>query len=196
MRGVIVLLLASSVASAAVDDRCPVVAQRPSPKPRKLHLRLALGKDWRSDMLRRELERDWTRANPALILTARQKSELASAAQAMGHMQRLVRERFTIEFVDGFQIPTSDLPAAQIGRGPWQTIDRRAFTIETRPLETLDWWRRLYLFDTASGAENTWSTMEGYSGAESDPVAPWEPKPPEPVPVAAACPDRAERDVP
>lgn len=195
MRGVIILLFVSSVASAA-DDRCPVVAQRPSPKPRKLHLKLALGKDWRSEMLRRELERDWTRPNPALFLTASQKSELATAAQAMSDMQRLVRERFIIEFVDPLQIATIDLPAAQIGRGPWQTIDRRAFTIETRPLETLDWWRRLYLFDTTSGAENTWSSMEGYSGAESDPVAPWEPKPRDPVPVVAACPDRAERDVP
>src|SRR5579862_2527049 len=150
MRGVIILLFVSSVASAA-DDRCPVVAQHPAPKPRKLHLKLALGKDWRSEMLRRELERDWTRPNPALFLTASQKSELATAAQAMSDMQRLVRERFIIEFVDPLQIATIDLPAAQIGRGPWQTIDRRAFTIETRPLETLDWWRRLYLFDTTSG---------------------------------------------
>ena len=164
-----------------------VAALRPlanSAEPgRKPTLWLALDDNAASRMLRAELSRDWTRPNRAVILTPAQRRDLAEIGRRMNGVKEVIVRQFVIVYVGPESLPAArrfSLPALRINRGRWESIDRRAFAFETRPLLTLDWYRARYaaLFDrdTAPEAISEYGCSdEGYSGpAEIETPPPWE----------------------
>ena len=72
------------------------------------------------------------------------------------------------------------LPALRINHGRWESLDRRAFAFETRPLLTIDWYRARYaaLFDRNASLDTLADygcSEEGYSGSSQVELpAPWE----------------------
>ena len=125
-----------------------VAALRPlanSAEPgRKPTLWLALDDNAASRMLRAELSRDWTRPNRAVILTPAQRRDLAEIGRRMNGVKEVIVRQFVIVYVGPESPPAArrfSLPALRINRGRWESIDRRAFAFETRPLLTLDWYR-------------------------------------------------------
>jgi hypothetical protein len=157
-------------------DRDPVQAERPRQPPYRAVLWIALDDGRYSQMLQRELERDWSRPNPAVVLTSRERAAVARVAAEMSGLQQALHARFEILYVE--RPPFVCTPAVRIGRGRWESLDRRAFAFETMPLRTLDWYRARHVavFDVAHDASfECWETQEGFSGPENPESAPpWE----------------------
>lgn len=150
--------------------------------PRKPTLALSLDDSPASRMLHAELTRDWMQANPALRLTRRQRSELFNIGHAMNSMQSQIVAQFRIVYVEREEVPLPQrmhLPAIRINRGRWESIDRRAFTHETMPIRTIEWYRTRYVaaFNRDDRAAEPWAwdcSELGYSGpAEIETPAPW-----------------------
>jgi hypothetical protein len=160
-------------------NRDPVQAERPRQPPHRAVLWIALDHDRRSRMLQSELERDWSRPNPAIVLTLRERAGVARLAQEMAGLQRALHDRFQVLYVE--RPPFVRAPAVRIGHGRWESLSPRAFVYETLPLRTLDWYRVRHaaLFDAAHDATfECWETQEGFSGAENPEAAPpWEVQP-------------------
>jgi hypothetical protein len=158
--------------------RDAVRAERPRQAPQRTLLWVALDDDRRSEMLRHELERDWHRPNPAVVLNPRERIAVARLADDMSRLQRALHARFEILYVE--PPPFVQAPAVRIGRGRWESLDRRAFAFETLPLRTLEWYRARHvaLFDGAGDTNfECWETQEGFSGPENPELAPpWEVK--------------------
>jgi hypothetical protein len=176
------LTVAALRSTAGVDGRLAFAAE----PPRKPTLALALDDGAPSRMLRSELSRNWLRPNAAIVLTRRQRSDLAIIGHSMQALQAQLVAEFVIVYVEPEAVPSSTrlhLPAIRINRGRWESIDRRAFAFETRPLLTLDWYRARYvaLFDrdaTLDSLAEYGCAEEGYSGAgQIETPAPWELKP-------------------
>jgi hypothetical protein len=175
-----------------------VLVVRSAEPPRKPTLSIALDNTRASHMLRAELTRDWLHANPAVVLTRRQQTDLAVVGHSMRAIQGQLVAQFVIVYIDTERVFPSTLPdrlrlpAVRINRGRWESLDRRAFAFETRPLLTLDWYRTRYaaLYDRNASldalAEYACSD-EGYSGAaQVETPAPWDVRDVEPiVPVSA-----------
>jgi len=98
-------------------DREAVQAERPRQPPHRAVLWIALDDDRYSDMLRRELERDWGRPNPAIVLTPQERAAVARLAAEMGGLQQALRARFEILYVE--PPPFVRVPAVRIGHGRW-----------------------------------------------------------------------------
>lgn len=150
---------------------------------RKPTLSLALDDSGPSRMLRSELSRDWLRPNSALRRTQRQRSDLAVVGRSMNGLKSQIVAQFVIVYVEPDAVPLPErlhLPAVRINHGRWESIDRRAFAFETRPLLTLDWYRSRYaaLFDRNASLDalaEYGCSDEGYSGAaQIETPAPWE----------------------
>jgi hypothetical protein len=150
---------------------------------RKPTLTLAVDDGPRSKMLRNELTRDWLAPNPCVHLSRRQRNDLAVVGHSMNALRNQIAWTFRIQYVCPEQVPMPErlhLPAVRINRGRWESIDRRAFAFETRPLLTLDWYRARYVavFDRDSSLDalaDYGCTDEGYSGAANVELpAPWE----------------------
>ena len=149
---------------------------------RKATLSIALDDSAASQMLRAELSRDWLRANSRLVLTRRQQADLAAIGRSMNAIQAQLLAEFTVVFVDRDCVPLPErlhLPAIRINRSRWESLDRRAFAFETRPLLTLDWYRTRYaaLYDRETSLEGLTTDAcrdEGYSGpAQIETPPPW-----------------------
>ncbi|HXY33969.1 MAG TPA: hypothetical protein VEI07_07055 [Planctomycetaceae bacterium] len=149
-------------------------------------LTIALDDGPRSRMLKSELTRDWTQPNPAIArrLTRSQKQDVATRGTQLNALAAKIDGYFRIVYATAEDVPLPvkfHLPAVRINRGTWETLDRRAFAFEGRPLATLDWYRARHASisrDTprAPGSDY-WSycTEEGWSGAETvETPAPWE----------------------
>jgi hypothetical protein len=150
---------------------------------RKPTLSLALDDGPRSQMLRSELSRDWLKPNAAIVLTRHQRTDLLVTGNSMNAIRWQLVAQFVIVFVgpDSVPFPTRlHLPAIRVNRGRWESIDRRAFAFETRPLLTLDWYRTRYaaVFDRDASLDalaEYGCSDEGYSGAaQVETPAPWE----------------------
>jgi hypothetical protein len=171
-----------------------VLVVRSAEPPRKPTLSIALDDTPASRMLRAELSRDWLHANPAVVLTRRQQTDLAVIGHSMHAIQAQLIAQFVIVYIDSnsaedtVSLPDRlRLPAVRINRGRWESLDRRAFAFETRPLLTLDWYRTRYvaLYDRNASldalAEYACSD-EGYSGAaQVETPPPWEVRNDEPT---------------
>lgn len=160
-----------------------VAALRSGEQPRKPVLSVALDDAAPSRMLRYELSRDWLRPNPAVVLTRRQRADLACIGHGMNALRAQLVAQFVIVYVEPDNVPLPQrrhLPAIRINRGRWESIDRRAFAFETRPLLTLDWYRTRYvaLFDRDASLDalsEYGCSDEGYSGsAQVEKPAPWD----------------------
>ncbi len=146
---------------------------------RKPILWIALDDGWRSTMLKCEMERDWTRPNPAIKLTIRDKRRLAEVCLETCECQRQIRRRFVIRYCDPPMLVKC--AAIRINNGAWETIDSRAFLYETRPIRTIDWYRRINEFarDTDGRDDSTGRPSDcqsdGYSGPSTcrEPYPPW-----------------------
>jgi hypothetical protein len=174
------LLTVAVLRSIGGSDSRPAYAAEPVRKPT---LSLALDDAAPSRMLRSELSRDWLQPNAAVVLTRRQRSDLAVIGHSMNAIQRQILLEFRIVYVEADAVPLPQrlhLPAIRINRGRWESIDRRAFAFETRPLLTLDWYRTRYLalFDRDAALDSLAEygcAEEGYSGAgQIETPAPWE----------------------
>jgi hypothetical protein len=170
-------ILTVLVALPLAADACAADPQR------KATLSIALDDSAESQMLRAELSRDWLRANPNVVLTKRQRADLAVIGRSMNSIQARLFEQFAIVYVELDSVPLPDrlhLPAVRINRGRWESLDRRAFAFETRPLLTLDWYRTRYaaLYDREASLDTLADDAcrdEGYSGpAQVETPPPWE----------------------
>ncbi|HEV3303080.1 MAG TPA: hypothetical protein VG055_25735 [Planctomycetaceae bacterium] len=172
--GCVVLAIAVAVALARAAE------------PNKATLTIALDDSPQSRMLRSELTRDWTQPNATVArrLTRSQKNDVATRGAQLNAIASKIDAYFRIIFVTPDDAPLSvrfHLPAVRINRGAWETLDRRAFAFEGRPLVTLDWYRARHACicrDTprAPGGDY-WSycSEEGWSGTETvETPAPWE----------------------
>jgi hypothetical protein len=165
-----------------------VLATEPVRKPT---LWLALDDSGPSQMLRGELSRNWLCPNREVVLSRRQKSDLAVIGHSMNALRAQLFAQFTVEYVERDCVPLSAmgadgrivrryLPALRINHGRWESLDRRAFAFETRPLLTLDWYRARYavLFDRDASPDalaDYGCSEEGYSSAtQVELPAPWE----------------------
>jgi hypothetical protein len=168
--GLLAVTMATSTASAAEPLR-------------KATLSIAIDDSTASKMLRAELRRDWLHANPGAVLTKRQKADLAVIGHSMHAIQSQLFAQFVIVYVEPESVPLPErlhLPAVRINRGRWESLDRRAFAYETRPLLTLDWYRTRYaaLYDREASLDALAADAcrdEGYSGpAQVETPPPWE----------------------
>jgi hypothetical protein len=130
--GCVVLAIAVALARAA--------------EPNKATLTIALDDTPQSRMLKSELTRDWTQPNPTVArrLTRSQKKDVATRGAQLNAIASKIDAYFRIIYVTPDDAPHSvrfHLPAVRINRGAWETLDRRAFAFEGRPLVTLDWYR-------------------------------------------------------
>src|SRR5579863_9135499 len=99
---------------------------------------LALDQSPESEWLRREMERDWTRPNPDIVLTPEQQRDLRVRGSELNTVMLRLRQKFDITIVN--ECPAGiRMPAICLG-GKWEPIDRRAFVKETDPLLTLEWY--------------------------------------------------------
>jgi hypothetical protein len=151
--------------------------------PRKPTLWLALDESGPSQMLRGELSRNWLCPNRDVVLSRRQRNDLAVIGHSMNALRAQIFAQFTVKFVERDCVPFPaclHLPALRINRGRWELLDRRAFAFETRPLLTLDWYRARYaaLFDRDASPDalaDYGCSEEGYSSAtQIELPAPWE----------------------
>jgi hypothetical protein len=153
-------------------------------EPRKPTLSIALDDTPQSRMLQSELTRDWTRPNPALKLSRSQKKDLETRGAQFNAIAKKIEEHFRIVYATADDVPLSirfHLPAVRINRGGWETLDRRSFAFEGRPLVTLDWYRSRHVSISRDAprppGSDYWSygSEEGWSGAETvETPAPWE----------------------
>ncbi len=158
---------------------------------RKPTLWLALDESAPSQMLRGELSRNWLCPNRDLVLSRRQRNDLAVIGHSMNALRAQIFAQFTVEYVEPESVPLSamgadgtrvrrHLPALRINHGRWESLDRRAFAFETRPLLTIDWYRARYavLFDRDASPDalaDYGCSEEGYSGStQVELPAPWE----------------------
>jgi hypothetical protein len=159
--------------------------------PRKPTLWLALDESAPSQMLRGELSRNWLCPNRDVVLSRRQRNDLAVIGHSMNALRAQVFAQFSVEYVERDCVPLSamgadgrivrlHLPAVRINHGRWESLDRRAFAFETRPLLTIDWYRARYavLFDRDASPDalaDYGCNEEGYSGSgQVELPAPWE----------------------
>jgi hypothetical protein len=159
--------------------------------PRKPTLWLALDESAPSQMLRGELSRNWLCPNRDVVLSRRQRNDLAVIGHSMNALRAQVFAQFSVEYVERDCVPLSaraadgrivrlHLPALRINHGRWESLDRRAFAFETRPLLTIDWYRARYavLFDRDASPDaltDYGCSEEGYSGTtQVELPAPWE----------------------
>jgi hypothetical protein len=161
----------------------PATTASASEPRRKATLSIALDDSAASQMLRAEMSRDWLQANSRVVLTKRQKTDLAVIGRSMNAIQAQLLAEFMVLYVDRDCVPLPErlyLPAIRINRGRWESLDRRAFAFETRPLLTLDWYRTRYaaLYDRDASLDALAADPcrdEGYSGpAQIETPAPWE----------------------
>jgi hypothetical protein len=149
-------------------------------------LTIALDDSPQSRMVKSELTRDWTQPNRAVVktLTRWQKKDVATRGAQFNAIATKIDGYFRVVYVKADEVPLSvrfHLPAVRINRGTWETLDRRAFAFEGRPLVTLDWYRARHASicrdaPRAPGGDY-WSycSEEGWSGAETvETPAPWE----------------------
>ncbi len=157
-------------------------AQTAEPQ-RKTTLSIVLDDSAASQMLRAELSRDWLHSNPNLVLSKRQRADLAVIGRSMNAIQARLVAQFAIVFVESDSVPLPErlhLPAVRINRSRWESLDRRAFVFETRPLLTLDWYRTRYaaLYDREASLDTLAVDAcrdEGYSGpVQVETPPPWE----------------------
>jgi hypothetical protein len=150
---------------------------------RKAILSIALDDSPASQMLRAELSRNWLHANSRVVLTKRQQTDLAVIGRSMNAIQSQLDAQFAIVYVERESVPFPErlrLPAVRINHGRWESLDRRAFAFETRPLLTLDWYRARYaaLYDREASLDTLAADAcrdEGYSGpAQIETPPPWE----------------------
>jgi hypothetical protein len=158
---------------------------------RKPTLWLALDESAPSQMMRGELSRNWLCPNRDIVLSRRQRNDLAVIGHSMNALRAQIFAQFTVEYVERERVPLSamgadgrivrlHLPALRINHGRWESIDRRAFAFETRPLLTIDWYRARYavLFDRDASPDalsDYGCSEEGYSGStQIELPAPWE----------------------
>jgi hypothetical protein len=170
--GCVVLVVAASLAGAV--------------EPNRPTLTIALDDSPQSRMLASELTRAWTQPNPAVAktLTRSQKKDVETRGAQFHTLATKINAYFRIVYVTADDVPLSvrfHLPAVRINRGAWETLDRRAFAFEGRPLVTLDWYRARHasIWRDAPRAPggDYWSycSEEGWSGAETvETPAPWE----------------------
>jgi hypothetical protein len=149
-------------------------------------LTIALDDTARSQMLKSELTRDWRQPNRAVAqrLTRSQKRDVATRGAQLNALAAKIDGYFRIVYVAPDDVPLSvrfHLPAVRINRGPWETLDPRAFAFEGRPLVTLDWYRSRHAAiardaPRPSGADYwAYCSEEGWSGSEIvETPAPWE----------------------
>jgi hypothetical protein len=97
---------------------------------------LALDQSAESEWLRREMERDWTRPNPEVVLTPQQQREVRIRGSQLNAIMARLHQKFIVTIVNESP-PEIRMPAICLG-GKWESIDRRAFIKETDPLLTLD----------------------------------------------------------
>jgi hypothetical protein len=152
----------------------------------KTALTIALDDSPHSRMLKRELTRDWTQPNPAVAnrLTRSQKRDVATRGTQLNALAAKIDGYFRIVYTTPDDLPLSirfHLPAVRINRGPWETLDPRAFAFEGRPLVTLDWYRSRHAAIARDvprpAAADYWGycSEEGWSGSETvETPAPWE----------------------
>ena len=130
---------------------------------------LALDQGFESDWLRREMERDWTRPNPEIALTREQQKELRVRGSELNAVMVRLRQKFIVTIVNECP-PGIRMPAICLG-GKWESIDHRAFVMETGPLLTLQWYHHEH--DWVVGrpeGEGDWKRY-WYHGPRPDP--PW-----------------------
>jgi hypothetical protein len=149
-------------------------------------LTIALDDGPRSQMLLRELTRDWTRPNPgvAKTLSRSQRHDVAARGAELNAIAAKIAGHFRVVYATPDDVPLSirfHLPAVRINRGAWETLDARAFAFEGRPLMTLDWYRARHAAIARDAPRlpqcDFWSYVseEGWSGSETVEIpAPWE----------------------
>jgi hypothetical protein len=130
---------------------------------------LALDRSAESDWLRREMERDWTRPNPNIVLTPEQLRDVRIRGSQLNAIMARLRAKFIVTIVDDCP-PEIRMPAICIG-GKWESIDRRAFVKETDPLLTLDWYHREH--DWAVGRPADEGDWKRYWYVGPRPYPPW-----------------------
>ena len=133
---------------------------------RKPVLWLALDDSPQSMMLERELCRDWTKPNPAIRLTVAQWQAVARRGFRFNAVQWEIRRQFDVRFVGRDVVPVAyraAFPMIRVGRGPWESIDKRAFAFESRPLLTVEWRLAMYAhsFNQQIGGRH-YSTPDGF----------------------------------
>jgi hypothetical protein len=114
-------------------------------EPHKPTLTIAVDSGQRSVMLIGELHRNWTQPNPALHLTRAQCAEVAKRGAELNKLASKINSYFRVVYVtqDCSELPLSlkfHLPAVRINRGAWESLDRRAFAFESRPLQMIEWY--------------------------------------------------------
>jgi hypothetical protein len=139
---------------------------------RSLHrykMTLALDQSPESEWLRREMERDWTKPNPEVVLTPEQQREVRIRGAELNAVMARLRQKFVITIVSDCPVGIRK-PAINMG-SKWESIDRRAFVRETDPLKTLEWYHREHDWVVGRPAgEGDWERY-WYSGPQ--PYPPW-----------------------
>lgn len=130
---------------------------------------LGLDQSFESQWLRSEMERDWTRPNPEIVLTPERQREVRIRGSQLNAIMARLREKFIVTIVDDCP-PEVRMPAICIG-GKWESIDRRAFVKETDPLLTLDWYHREH--DWAVGRPADEGDWKRYWYVGPRPSPPW-----------------------
>jgi hypothetical protein len=147
-------------------------------------LTIALDDSRQSRVLKSELTRDWTQPNPALRLSARQRADVKARGAQLNAIAAKIGGYFHIVYTTADDVPLAvrfHLPAVRINRGTWESLDRRAFLFEGRPLVTLDWYRARHASIARDAprapSSDYWSycSEEGWSGSETvESPAPWD----------------------
>jgi hypothetical protein len=130
---------------------------------------LALDQSFESGWLRSEMDRDWTRPNPDVVLTPEQQREVRIRGSQLNTIMARLREKFIVTIVNDCP-PEIRMPAICIG-GKWESINRRAFVKETDPLLTLDWYHREH--DWAVGRPADEGDWKRYWYVGPRPFPPW-----------------------
>jgi hypothetical protein len=123
------LLLVSIGFSASIAGDKPL---------RRYAMILALDQSPESEWLRREIERDWTKPNPEIVLSPDQQKEVRIRGSQLNAVMARLRQKFIVTIVNACPRGVR-MPAICLG-GKWESIDRRAFVKETDPLLTLEWY--------------------------------------------------------
>jgi len=136
---------------------------------RRYAMILALDQSPDSDWLRREMERDWTKPNPNLVLTPDQQKEVRVRGSELNSIMVRLRQKFIVTTVN--VCPSGvRMPAICIG-GKWESIDHRAFVKETDPLLTLEWYHHEH--DWVVGRPEGEGDWERYWYLGPRPYPPW-----------------------
>lgn len=153
-----VLLVLSCAAPGPAPAKKPLPAEgtvaEEEPKAKIKDLYIAIdAHDRNSQMLRSELERDWTKPNPKLNFNEKQLDEARKWGEQYNLMLAEIKNRLNFKFVeyldDGYDVPRgTKLPAIKFGKyGQWESLDPRAFSTTTMPLLTINWHRWCYFED-------------------------------------------------